>query len=282
MKKCIIFGAGQVGRMLKNLLSTEFRVASYTDNNRRLWGTYVNGVSVVSPEEALYMNPDCIWIATVNRDSEAEIGDYLREHGFVGKIESSTDFRDKYDIRLAVLRLIAERMHSEGVLGEVAELGVYQGIFASEINKLFPGRQIYLFDTFTGFCREDIEVEKSKGLGPTFLSDFSTTSVEQVLSSLSFPDMARVFAGRFPETAPDDPTLAFSFVSLDADLYNPTYEGLRYFYPRLSRGGVIMIHDYNSLQFPGVREAVNQYCNENAVFIIPLPDFHGTVILQKT
>lgn len=36
---------------------------------------------------------------------------------------------------------------------------------------------------------------------------------------------------------------SFCFVSLDMDLYKPTYEGLHYFYPRLNHGGYIFIHD---------------------------------------
>jgi O-methyltransferase len=37
----------------------------------------------------------------------------------------------------------------------------------------------------------------------------------------------------------------YALVNLDADLYNPTKAGLEYFYPHLSPGGVIFIHDYN-------------------------------------
>ena len=39
---------------------------------------------------------------------------------------------------------------------------------------------------------------------------------------------------------------SFCFVSIDTDLYKPTYVGLSEFYPKLVKGGVIIIHDYNS------------------------------------
>ena len=49
----------------------------------------------------------------------------------------------------------------------------------------------------------------------------------------------------------------YAFVSIDADLYAPTAAALPLFWDRLSPGGVIMVHDYNSTQFPGVGKAVN-------------------------
>lgn len=42
----------------------------------------------------------------------------------------------------------------------MAELGVYKGKFAVEINKLFPYKKLYLFDTFEGFFSQDIDIEK--------------------------------------------------------------------------------------------------------------------------
>ena len=100
----------------------------------------------------------------------------------------------------------------------------------------------------------------------------------------------RDFFDRFPELDPSavrawapipEEELEFAMVSLDPDLYDPTYAGLRYFYPRLSRGGVIIIHDYNSYQFTGVAEAVRRYCREEGLFPVPLCDLHGTAVLRK-
>ena len=45
----------------------------------------------------------------------------------------------------------------------MAELGVYRGEFAKEINKVFPDRTLYLFDTFEGFAEQDCDTEVKKG-----------------------------------------------------------------------------------------------------------------------
>lgn len=49
--------------------------------------------------------------------------------------------------------------------------------------------------------------------------------------------------GLFPETA-KSLTCEFCFVNLDADQYQSTLDGLMYFYPRMSKQGIIMLHDY--------------------------------------
>jgi O-methyltransferase len=73
----------------------------------------------------------------------------------------------------------------------------------------------------------------------------------------------------------------FAVVSLDADLYKPLYDGLLYFYPRMNRGGYIIIHDYNNSRFSGAKHAVRQFCEEQQVFVVPLSDLHGTAIIVK-
>ena len=104
--------------------------------------------------------------------------------------------------------------------------------------------------------------------------------MERVRAALPHPEQAVFCKGYFPETIPDEP-LQFALVSLDPDLYEPVYAGLTYFYPRLSPGGALIIHDYNSAQFTGVAEAVRRYCREHRLYPVPLCDLHGTAVLRK-
>ena len=46
--------------------------------------------------------------------------------------------------------------------------------------------------------------------------------------------------GLFPVSLTDNHyELKFAFVHIDADLYKPIFDGLEFFYPRLSQGGFI-------------------------------------------
>ena len=118
------------------------------------------------------------------------------------------------------------------------------------------------------------------GLSEASVGDFVDTDARSVRAKLPFPEKARFMRGVFPETASglDE---EFCFVSLDADLYEPTFEGLEYFYPRVSKGGVILLHDYDNNQFCGAGEAVNCYCAEHDLYIQRLWDMHGSAVLRK-
>ena len=110
------------------------------------------------------------------------------------------------------------------------------------------------------------------------MDDFSDTSIDIVKNKLPHKEQVVFVKGYFPESIKED-LPRFCFVSLDTDLYKPTYEGLKVFYPKLVKGGAIIIHDYNSTQFPGVKKAVKEFCMENDVFVVPLSDMHGSAVL---
>ena len=86
--------------------------------------------------------------------------------------------------------------------------------------------------------------------------------------------------GYFPETA-NGLNDNFVFVSIDTDLYDPIYNGLTFFYPRLVKGGYIFIHDYNNDSYKGAKQAVDKFCAENNISKVPIPDSAGTAIIVK-
>lgn len=182
-------------------------------------------------------------------------------------------------IRLSTLELTSFEINKRNLKGNVAELGVYKGKFAKHINKYFPDRSLYLFDTFEGFDERDVKSEKQHNYS-TGAQDFSDTSVESVLQSMPFREKCIAVKGFFPESAKniDD---VFVFVSLDADLFEPIYNGLQYFYPKLANGGYIFIHDFNNDHYTGARKAVEQFCSEQNISFVPIPDSGGSAIISK-
>ena len=182
-------------------------------------------------------------------------------------------------IRIASLELVAEEINSTKLIGAVAELGVYKGKFARYINQYFPDRKLFLFDTFEGFDVKDSKVEMESKFSEA-KQDFSNTSVNEVLSRMPFPDQCVIKKGYFPKTA-EGINENFVFVSIDADLYDPIYSGLNFFYPKLVKGGGIFIHDFNNDLYKGAKAAVKKFCEENNVSIFPLPDAAGTAVLVK-
>lgn len=182
-------------------------------------------------------------------------------------------------IRIKTLELCARQIKAKDVKGSVAEVGVYKGQFAALINENFPDKSLYLFDTFEGFSKKDIDTEKKKNFS-TGEQDFSDTSVEMVLSKMPFKEKCIVKKGFFPETA-EGMNETFCFVSIDTDLYEPIYASLVYFYDRLEHGGYIFIDDFTNFYYKGAQEAVNKFCNERGITPIPMADVCGGAIISK-
>lgn len=269
--------------MAARWLPAEQELVGFIDNNAQKQGQFFLRVPVYSLKQALKLGLDKIWIAVLNREAATEIALQIEESGFAGEVVKLQQFRGNQDIRLASLRLIAEELKKWNVPGEVAELGVFQGMFAAEINRLLPEKRLYLFDTFYGFDDRDIEIEKRVGNRYAKAGDFSDTGIDVVKVRLMYPEQAVFCPGYFPEslTAIAEELPRFAFVSLDPDLYEPVYEGLRIFYPLLSSGGMILVHDYNSMQFPGVKKAVEKFREEQKISVVPLMDLHGSAVIVK-
>jgi O-methyltransferase len=182
-------------------------------------------------------------------------------------------------VRVSSLELVANEIYEKNISGNTAELGVFKGDFSSKINSSFPDRKLYLFDTFEGFDKRDILKEVEQGFSDG-KQDFSNTSVDNVLSKMSNPSLCIVKKGFFPQTA-ESLEDTFAFVSIDTDLFEPIYQGLKYFYPRLSKGGFIFIHDYNNNEYTGAKVAVRKYCEENELSFFPMSDNWGSVAITK-
>ncbi len=176
-------------------------------------------------------------------------------------------------VRLATLELLCRRL--EGVPGAAAELGVYRGFFARCINRLLPERRLYLFDSFAGFAEE-------ANPSVAFQAAHANTTAQKVLAIMPHPENVTVKPGFFPDSL-QGLEERFCLVSLDVDFARSTLDGLRYFWPRLEKGGCLLLHDWGSPGLPGVAQALRSYEEEigEAIPGVPLCDVGGTLVLCK-
>lgn len=138
--------------------------------------------------------------------------------------------------------------------GAVAELGVYKGGGAKLIAEFKSDLPLHLFDTFEGMLAVDDNIDHHNE------GDFSDTNLKSVQNYLEKYPECHFHKGLFPDTTRELPEdIAFSFVHLDVDIYSSTLSGLKYFYPRLKKGGVLISHDYNAISCPGVKKAFDEY-----------------------
>ena len=278
--KIIIFGAKAGAALIKQRLESEglpFEIVAFADNDTNLQNKMLFSKPIIAPKNILSFEFDQIIIATQKITFIKSIIEQLTNEINIPleKINSKFIFSSiTWEARLIALNNASQMITDKKTKGETAELGVFQGEFARQINKLFSNKKLYLFDTFEGFSVNDIKKDFEIGSSEKIIDqkyNFSDTNEKFVLDRMEYPENCIMKKGYFPETTKGLEE-KFAFVSLDADLYQPMLEGLKYFYPRLEEGGYIFIHDYFSEDFSGVKKAVEEYQKIEKIHYIPLGD----------
>jgi len=270
--KVYIFGCGDIGNNIVANKNNDFDILGFLDNNSKLWNKKLTTeLTVYNPEKILEGNFDAVIVASTG--GFKEIPEQLMEMGIS---------RDKiildYAIiptkgRITFLENLGKMFSEKNIEGAVAECGVYRGNFSCEINRVFSDRKLYLFDTFTGFDERDMEKENINGFSESREKNcFTETSMDLVIKKLLYPEKVIIKKGYFPETAIGLEE-TYCFVNLDVDLYQPTLAGLEYFYPKMAKGGIIIIHDYFSDVYKGVKQAINEFDKEvDGIKLFPIGD----------
>jgi O-methyltransferase len=183
--------------------------------------------------------------------------------------------------RFLQMGLIAQEIDRRNLTGAIAEFGVYQGSFSYFISRAFSGRKYYLFDTFEGFDETQLKHDNLNFSAEGH--DFKNTSIKRVASQINkkYDCELIIKKGFFPDSA-KDVNDQFVFVSIDVDLYQPTLDGLNYFYPRMVPGGYIMVHDLMADRYKGCRQAIYEFCDSQNIFFTPLPDAICSALIVKS
>ena len=179
--------------------------------------------------------------------------------------------------RLYLLLLNIARVLKDNIEGDFAEIGVYRGNTARILAQAARagGRRLFLFDTFSGF---DLADQAESDRSSRAFTDTSLDSVKNFIGT----DSVEYVVGRFPDSLSTVKIAdRFAIVHLDCDLYQPTAAGLAYFYPRLSAGGLLILHDYSSGHWSGCAQAIDAFLKDKPERPVLIPDKSGTAIIVK-
>ena len=181
--------------------------------------------------------------------------------------------------RLYAIIFNLKQILNENITGEIAELGVYRGNSAAVLAHYARAysRRLWLFDTFEGFDQRDVV-----GVDEHRAPEFADTSLDRVQEIVGDENVEFV-KGRFPDSIPPGLHMSrFCLVHIDCDLYEPARAGLEFFYPRLSPGGLLILHDYANPYWDGIRRALDEYCNRIPERPVIFGDKSGTAMIRKS
>lgn len=166
--------------------------------------------------------------------------------------------------------------------GRRAECGVYRGTSARILcraararDPAFDGSGVHLIDSFEGLSARGAE-DRIDGLQAPETPRITQAGalaapVEAVRRAFADFPAVSIHQGWIPSVLAELPEDRWSFVHVDVDLYAPTEGALKYFWPRLVPGGVIVCDDYGSALFPGARRAWDAFCEAHELPFVVLP-----------
>jgi len=200
--------------------------------------------------------------------------DANRKKYLEGQIKSKNNEHDNFpkQLRFYSLYQLAEHVLKNKIPGHFAECGVWTGHSAYILCSLMKENnfkdELYIFDSFEGGLSKKNKKDTNLRYDYDNEMDISESEVffsteKQVRDCLKEFDFFNIYAGWIPSRFEEVRDLKFSFVHIDVDLYEPTLDSLKFFYPRLSKGGVIQCDDYGLSQFPGAKKAVDEFLSSD-------------------
>jgi len=157
---------------------------------------------------------------------------------------------------------------TSAVDGDIAECGVFRGetlipiaLYAGQRNL---SKHVWGLDSFEGFGRQ-IAADLPMGGAPDATkttTGFSRTSLSYVSKKIQIFELesqVTLRKGYFQDSLPSLSGRRFSFVHLDCDLYESYRLCLEFFYPRMSKGGIILLDEYNDPPWPGCNKAADEF-----------------------
>lgn len=200
--------------------------------------------------------------------------------------------------RMYTLYKAAEYISKRGITGDIVECGVWRGgsvmICASVLKKLQDTkRKIFLYDTFSGMAEPDSrdrtifgssaahDIWKKSQNGDA--NAWCYAAIEDVRKNVlrtGYPGQKlRFIKGKVEDTIPKFMPERIALLRLDTDWYSSTYHELTHLYPRLVRGGVLIIDDYG--HWKGARRAVDDYFRKhNISILLNRVDYTGRIAIK--
>jgi hypothetical protein len=136
--------------------------------------------------------------------------------------------------------------------GDFVECGVFAGSQLAAMRLADP-RTIHAFDSFEGIPAAGVE-DGDEGKQIEFKSACSLELVKEYMDMWGIEGIV-YHKGWFKDTVPEYEG-KIALLRLDGDLYSSTKVCLEYLYPKLAKGGYLIIDDY---QLPGCKKAVDEY-----------------------
>lgn len=170
--------------------------------------------------------------------------------------------------RLDNLQECIEDIVNSGVRGDLLECGVWRGgaaIFMRAALTAYgdASRKVWAADSFQGLPPPDPHNFPADAGDPHHRARSLAVSLEEVKANFAsyglLDDQVCFLPGWFRDSLPSAPVERLALLRLDGDMYESTMLPLQHLYPKLERGGYLIVDDYGDDRLPACRQAVDDY-----------------------
>lgn len=161
-----------------------------------------------------------------------------------------------------------------GLAGHIAEVGIYKGaalLFFTKLTQIFEPNtltQVHGFDWFLG----NAPSESEKGI----VAGSDAESYERLMELIRAQNLQNTclvhkmdVTTELDKFFEDHPHLQFKIVFLDAGMYEVVKACLPHFWNRLTKGGILILDQYNFEVAPGETQAVTEFFKDKEVRTFP-------------
>ena len=200
-------------------------------------------------------------------------------------IESVRPYTMTSPLRVYALIEAVRYVIENKIPGSIVECGVWKGGSMMAVAKTlmqlnYHEKDLYLFDTFEGMTEpKEIDISNTnlkaaKIFHKTKINESSSNwcrapldEVQEFMRNTGYDKKKIHFIkGMVENTIPEKAPEEISILRLDTDWYESTKHEMNHLFPRISRGGVLIIDDYGF--WKGARKAVDEYIRQNEIQIL--------------
>lgn len=176
-----------------------------------------------------------------------------------------------------ILELAKKSLSCEG---DFVEMGCYKGDTSLLLAEILVGtdKKLFIYDSFEGLPEKKKEDESDIGKDFKAKELFVTKrEVKQRFLKAGIP-VPVIKKAWFNQLLPNDLPERISFAFLDGDFYESIRDSLKLIEGRVSKDGVIIVHDFASLALPGVAKAVLEWNRDKN---LKIEVFQSMAIIKK-
>lgn len=190
--------------------------------------------------------------------------------------------------RLENIQFCIETVIKEKIEGDLIETGVWRGgacIFMRAMLKAYDiqNKSVWVADSFEGLPPPNIEKSpKDKG-DKHYKYKNLAVSIDEVMDNFNqynlLDSQVKFLKGFFKDTLPNAPIEKLSICRLDGDMYESTMDAITALYPKLEKGGFLIVDDYHAVK--GCKEAIHDYISQEKLSVTMIDIDWASVYWRK-